>query len=230
MHYIQMIKTKFIAFFDLSSKEAFFSYILSIVIFSLAKLTPTIRPYIILITLIYIPIFSAKINHIDYLKYGLLNIDIKKSSYYLLIWIIAIFPAYFILIFVFKFAGNFKEHLFTIKLPKDILYYLAYNIIVVGFSEEFFYRGYLQPLIQKKFNFQIIPKIKLDTGIIITSLIFGLGHFLTYFTVFAALTFLPSIVFGILRNQTNNIFASALFHGISNAVLYTIIFNIGNIL
>ncbi len=225
-----MIKSKFISFFDLSSKEAFFSYILSIVIFSLAKLTPTIRPYIILITLVYIPMFSAKINHIDYLKYGLLNIDIKKSSYYLLIWIITIFPAYFILIFVFKFGSDFKEHLFTIKLPKDILYYLAYNIIVVGFSEEFFYRGYLQPLIQKRFNFQIIPKIKLDTGIIITSLIFGLGHFLTYFTVFSALTFLPSIVFGILRNQTNNILASVLFHGISNAVLYVIILNIGNIL
>ena len=230
MPYIQMIKNKFISFFDLSPREAFFSYILSIVIFSATKLTPPVRPYIILLTLIYLPVFSAKVNSIDYLKYGLMNIDLKRSFYYLFIWIIIIFPAYFILIFMFKFGSNFKEHLISIKYPKDILYYLTYNVIVVGFSEEFFYRGYLQPLIQKRFHFQIIPKIKLDTGVIVTSLIFGLGHFLTYFTIFSALTFLPSIVFGILKNQTNNILASVIFHGISNAVLYIIIFNIGNII
>jgi membrane protease YdiL (CAAX protease family) len=174
--------------------------------------------------------FSAKVNKMDYLKYGLTNINIKKSFYYLFIWIMIVFPAYFIIIFILKFGGNFKEHIINIKLPKDIAYYIIYNIVVVGFSEEFFYRGYLQPLIQKKFNYLLISKIKLDTGIIITSLIFGLGHFLTYFTIFSALTFLPSIIFGILRNQTNNILASVIFHGISNGALYIIIFNIGKII
>jgi len=225
-----MIKNKFTSFFDTSPREAFFSYILSIVIFSLAKLTPSIRPYIILMILIYIPVLSANINKFNYLKFGLLNIDLKKSFYYFFIWLIIIFPIYFILIFIFKFGTDFKSHLLSIKYPKDIIYYTFYNIIVVGFSEEFFYRGYLQPLIQKRYFKKIIPQIKLDSGVLITSLLFGLGHFLTYFTIFSALTILPSIVFGILKNQTNNILASVLFHGISNAVLYIIIFNIGNII
>jgi len=228
-----MIKDRFLSLFNGSSKEAYSAYILSIIIFSTAKLTPSIRAYIILFTLLYIPVFSAKLSNIDYFRYGLLYIreNLKKTFYYLFIWVLAIFPAYFILIFIFKFGiDGFSDKLLAIKLPKDILYYLSYNIIVVGFTEEFFYRGYLQPLIQKKHNYQLIPKLKLDTGVVITSLLFGIGHFLTYFTVFSALTFLPSIVFGILRNQTNNILASMIFHGISNAVLYVIIFNIGGII
>jgi membrane protease YdiL (CAAX protease family) len=227
-----MIKNKFLSFFNASTKEAIFSYILSILIFSIAKLSPTIRPYIILSTLIYIPILSAKIHTIDYLKYGLLNIkqNLKKTLCYLIIWIIIIFPAYFVMVFVFKFGVDFKTHLLSIKLPKDIFHHLLYNIIVVGLSEEFFYRGYLQPLVQKRFHFNIIPKIKLDSGVIIVSLMFAIGHFLTYFTIFSALTFLPSIVFGILRNQTNNILASVILHGISNSILYIIVFNIGIIL
>jgi membrane protease YdiL (CAAX protease family) len=227
-----MIKNKFLSFFNASTKEAIFSYILSILIFSIAKLSPTIRPYIILSTLIYIPILSAKIHTIDYLKYGLLNIkqNLKKTLCYLIIWIIVIFPAYFVMVFVFKFGVDFKTHLLSIKLPKDIFHHLLYNIIVVGLSEEFFYRGYLQPLVQKRFHFNIIPKIKLDSGVIIVSLMFAIGHFLTYFTIFSALTFLPSIVFGILRNQTNNILASVILHGISNSILYIIVFNIGIIL
>jgi hypothetical protein len=134
------------------------------------------------------------------------------------------------MVFVFKFGVDFKTHLLSIKLPKDIFHHLLYNIIVVGLSEEFFYRGYLQPLVQKRFHFNIIPKIKLDSGVIIVSLMFAIGHFLTYFTIFSALTFLPSIVFGILRNQTNNILASVILHGISNSILYIIVFNIGIIL
>jgi len=228
-----MTKDKLLLYFNGSSKEAFFSYALSIIIFSIAKLVPSIRGYVILFTLLYIPVFSAQISEIDYFRYGLLDIkkNLKKTFYYLFIWIIAVFPLYFIVVFIFKFGFNdFWDKLIAIKLPKDILYYLFYNITVVGLSEEFFYRGYLQPLIQKKYNYQIIPAIKLDIGVIIISLMFGIGHFLTYFTVFSALTFLPSIVFGILRNQTNNILASVIFHGISNAALYVIMFNVGNII
>lgn len=224
-----MINEKLKSIFTVSPSEALFSYLLSIAVFSVFKLLPPFRPYAIIITLVYLPVISAKVNGFDYIKYGLSNINLKKSVMYFLLWSFVIFPPYFVLIFYFKFSGDCFYKLFNLKIPKDILYFWVYNTVVVGISEEFFYRGYIQALLEKKYNFELVKFLKLNMAVILTSVMFSIGHFLTYFTVFSALTFFPSVIFGILKNQTNNIVASVFFHGLSNTVLYVIVYNIGKI-
>ncbi|MBN2695689.1 CPBP family intramembrane metalloprotease, partial [bacterium] len=99
------------------------------------------------------------------------------------------------------------------------------NIFIIGLSEEFFYRGYLQSLIKKTVQKDIIKSLNFDWAIVITSLFFSIGHFLTYFTFFSILTFFPSLVFGILKNKTGTIYSSILFHAFSNTFLYILMSN-----
>lgn len=207
-------------FFNGSLKEGIFVYVLSIIIFSLSHLIPSLSGTIIFATLLYIPVYSAHLKKIDFFDFGLKNVDWKKSILIFFIFSIIIFPAFAVLYHLYL-----RRSFVSLSFPKDILYYVFYQITIVGLSEEFFYRGYLQPMIEKVMNKKIFFSF-LTTGVLFTSFLFGIGHFLTYFTAFSALTFFPSVVFGVLRKITGNIFASVLFHGISNVLLYVIHYNL----
>ncbi len=214
--------------FDNNHKEGFLAYYISIFFFVISAPISQLHSIVVFSILLFYPIWSASIKKIDYLEYGLLNIKWKRTLYYLTIWTLVTFIPYVVVVLYFK-NDSIIHFVKKLSLPKDFLTNALFHIFAVGFSEEFFYRGYMQPLIQKKYNRYIIKAIKLDTGVLIVSLLFGVGHFLTYFTPFSLLTFFPSLVFGILKNQTDNIVASMFYHGFSNALMYLLIYNIGRI-
>ncbi len=197
-------------------KEVFFAYTLSLIIFFFARFIPFIIGTVIFATLLYIPVISAHIKKIDFFNFGLSNIDLKKSFLWFIIASITIFPTFFL-------VGSIYLSVDKIVIPKNMFEYTLQQIFIIGFSEEFFYRGYIQPLVKKSVQKEIIKTIGLDYGVVITSLLFSIGHFLTYFTFFSILTFFPSLIFGILKNKTGTIYSSMFFHGLSNISLYILI-------
>lgn len=92
--------------------------------------------------------------------------------------------------------------------------FVLMQLLLVALPEEFFFRGYLQ--------YRLGNNIK---GIIVVSILFAAGHFLTLCVwglhsldvcSQSVLTFFPSLVMGYLYYKTGTLWASILFHFLAN--------------
>ena len=89
--------------------------------------------------------------------------------------------------------------------------------------EEIVFRGLLQELVHD----YISPRCfgPLSVANLLTSLLFTAMHFLYHAPLWAALVFLPSLVFGFFKDRTGRLIAPILLHGFYNAgflLLFTV--------
>lgn len=94
---------------------------------------------------------------------------------------------------------------------------IATQIVAIALPEEMFYRGYLQSQLERRWP----PKRKwlggnLGSAVVVTSVIFALGHLVTVPHPARLSVFFPSLLFGWLRSRTGGIGASVLFHAACN--------------
>jgi len=102
----------------------------------------------------------------------------------------------------------------------DWLMLLLYHLLCVAFPEEVFYRGYMQSrlnqIFPKKIRFFGAP---IGFSLLFTTLLFALGHFMVLGAWNSLATFFPGLVFGWLRERTDSILASTLFHALCNGTI-----------
>ena len=91
------------------------------------------------------------------------------------------------------------------------------QLLVIALPEEAFYRGYLQRALDDawppKRRFLGAP---LGRGVVVTSVLFAVGHLLTEPYLGRLAVFFPALLFGWLRARTGGIGASVLLHASSN--------------
>lgn len=110
---------------------------------------------------------------------------------------------------------------FQPALPPDFVEVAFAQLVVVGLSEEFFFRGYLQTQLNRFFDrpYQVLGT-RFGWGLILAALLFGLCHIVT-----GDLTRLRVIFFGLfagwLRERTDTIAVPAAYHGCAN-ILYEV--------
>lgn len=97
--------------------------------------------------------------------------------------------------------------------PRSFASNAAAQVLMVALPEEAFYRGYLQTRLQDVFG---QGKSGVWLAILMTSVIFAVGHFVTIHHAQRLAVFFPSLLFGILRHRTKGIGASILFHASCN--------------
>jgi membrane protease YdiL (CAAX protease family) len=94
--------------------------------------------------------------------------------------------------------------------------FILVQLLLVALPEEVFFRGYLQNKLGNNLK-----------GVIIVSLLFAIGHFITLclggnysmsLCSQALLTFFPSLVMGYLYLVTGTLWASIIFHFLANVV------------
>lgn len=119
--------------------------------------------------------------------------------------------------------------LFAIARLGDPLSVFVFYLFFVGFGEEFLFRGYIQSRLNTAFgkNF-IFMGVHVGWGLIITSLLFGLMHVLNIGSWAADgwelawwwgfWTFFSGLVLGFVREKTGSIYASAILHGLPQAI------------
>jgi hypothetical protein len=91
------------------------------------------------------------------------------------------------------------------------------QLLGIAFPEEAFYRGYLQTALDRAWPpTRRILGAQLGLGVVVTSLLFALGHYLTEPNPGRLAVFFPSLVFGYLRARTGGIGASMVFHTLCN--------------
>lgn len=91
------------------------------------------------------------------------------------------------------------------------------QLVIIALPEEAFYRGYLQSRLDDALPGRVrILGAEVGPALVITSVIFALGHFATIREPARLAVFFPSLVFGWLRARTKGIGASVAFHASCN--------------
>jgi hypothetical protein len=98
------------------------------------------------------------------------------------------------------------------------------HLLVVAFPEEAFFRGYLQTALQRRYpsGWNLLGG-GLGTGVLLTSVLFALGHFASLPNPGRLAVFFPSLLFGWLRNRTGGIGASVLTHAACNVLVVVLV-------
>jgi uncharacterized protein len=100
------------------------------------------------------------------------------------------------------------------------------HLLVVALPEEAFFRGYLQSALDRRYPPRLVLwGAHLGPGLLITSVLFALGHFLSIPDAGRLAVFFPSLLFGWLRAKTGGIGASVVCHALCN--LYVIMLGRG---
>lgn len=115
-------------------------------------------------------------------------------------------------------ATTLRHARFVLALkPLDALNEIAGQIVIIALPEEVFYRGYLQSRLDEAWA----PRWKVlgaavGPALVVTSVIFALGHFATQRDPARLAVFFPSLVFGWLRARTGGVGAGIAFHAACN--------------
>jgi membrane protease YdiL (CAAX protease family) len=114
-----------------------------------------------------------------------------------------------------KYRGSF---IWPFGISKTINLLLV-NLIAVALPEEFFYRGFIMPLLlkTKQLN-KMSSRWKIFSVLIIQAVLFALGHFLVDGNPIRLAVFFPGFIFGAIALKSGSITAPIIFHGLANFV------------
>lgn len=132
----------------------------------------------------------------------------------------------FLLIVLFSSVMNFLSHAILPQMPTffdnlgttSVSKFYLVSIFVAPFSEEIFFRGFLQGILTKKFG--------LHKGIAFTVAVFSVLHtaYIPYSSAFLSIIFM-GFVLSYVKHQTHSIIPCIVIHFLNNILAYTILFN-----
>jgi membrane protease YdiL (CAAX protease family) len=106
---------------------------------------------------------------------------------------------------------------FALRLPAGILLLALSQLLVVALPEEVFFRGYLMSRLEERWPSQRrLWGATVGWPLLISSLLFGLGHFLVDFQPGRLAVMFPALVFGWMRQRTGSLAPAAVFHALCN--------------
>jgi len=166
-----------------------------------------------------VPFVILTVTRRPYDVYGL-TLRNPGSLRFHLVTIAVIFGGYALLHYAFARAVLGLH--FVPALPPDFGQVVFGQLVIIGLSEEFFFRGYLQTQLNQYFDrrFQFLG-VRFGWGLILAAVLFGVCHIVT-----GDLTRLRVIFFGLfagwLRERTDTIAVPAAYHGCAN-ILYEVL-------
>lgn len=185
----------------------------------LAAVTLPLAVYFRLPTLwFFAPFLVATLARRDYAEYGLTLRGCGSLRFHLLVCL-CIFGPYLVGHYLFGRVVLGREFHFT--LPPDFGQRVLEQMLFIGLSEEFFFRGYCQTEFNRYFGrpFRFIGA-PWGWGLIWASVLFGVCHL-----VDGDFTRMRTAFFGLfagwLRERTQSIAVPAAYHGVSN-LLYDV--------
>ena len=94
---------------------------------------------------------------------------------------------------------------------------VAGQLLLIALPEESFYRGYLQTRLDEALPWRVnVAGGRVGVGLLVTSVVFALGHVATVRDPTRLAVFFPSLIFGWLRSRTGGVGASIAFHASCN--------------
>lgn len=208
------------------------------ILFQVARAVPFIAQNLqafVAAAFIYVPVWSARRRCDDLAVYGFTTRPRRRSLVFAVIGPALVFPIFlvgFVLFYQFICADHALavlapptwctryigwSGLFHPRAPADFLLGTVNQLIVVALPEELFFRGYLLGLLEAA----LPPRRRLWGGgvgraLLLSAVLFALGHFLVDFDARRLATFFPGLLFGWMRSATGNIAAGTFVHAAAN--------------
>lgn len=174
---------------------------------------------IVALLFLYVPIGISWLKKvpIDFVDRGFGQY--MRSLGVFLIAAIIIFPLFFAVAHWWQ-LHVFDRSAFIVARFPHLLETIAFQLLLVAFPEEFFFRGYFQSAMKgiMKGRWRILGA---DLGWywILTALIFAFAHTVVFYKWWQFSIFFPALLFGYLRERTGTVTAPALFHAASNVLM-----------
>lgn len=184
---------------------------------------------------IYIPVWSARRRGVDLNEYGFTTRPRRRSLAFALVGPAIVFPLFLVGFVLFyriacttpalealapaawcrRFVG--WSGLAHPQLPADFLWSALNQVVVVALPEELFFRGYLLARLEDA----LPPRRRMLGGgigcaLVLSALLFALGHVLVDLDPRRLATFFPGLLFGWMRSATGNIAAGTFVHASAN--------------
>jgi hypothetical protein len=106
---------------------------------------------------------------------------------------------------------------FTLQLPAGLALLALSQLLVVALPEEVFFRGYLMSRLEERWpSRHRLWGAAVGWPLLISSLLFGLGHFLVDFQPARLAVMVPALVFGWMRQRAGSLAPAAVFHALCN--------------
>ncbi|HEX7599528.1 MAG TPA: CPBP family intramembrane glutamic endopeptidase, partial [Polyangia bacterium] len=106
---------------------------------------------------------------------------------------------------------------FSLHLPAGLLLLALSQLLVVALPEEIFFRGYLMSRLEERWpSRRRLWGASVGWPLLVSSLLFGLGHFLVDFQPGRLAVMFPALVFGWMRQRTGSLAPAAMFHALCN--------------
>ena len=106
---------------------------------------------------------------------------------------------------------------FSLKLPAGFALLALSQVLVVALPEEVFFRGYLMSRLEERWpSRHRFLGASVGWPLLVSSLLFGLGHFLVDFQPARLAVMVPALVFGWMRQRTGSLAPAAVFHALCN--------------
>lgn len=107
--------------------------------------------------------------------------------------------------------------------PSNLPLLVAYHLFYVAMPEEMFYRGYMQTRLDEVWapRWSIAGAV-VGPGLLVTCVLFALGHSLVVVQWWHVFIIIPSLGFGWLRARTGGMLAGAFFHAWCNVTVGTL--------
>jgi len=104
-----------------------------------------------------------------------------------------------------------------LRLPDDFLVLALSQILVVAVPEEVFFRGYLLARFEERWPSRSrFLGASVGAPLVVTSVLFALGHFLVDLQPARLAVFFPALAFGWMRSRSGSIAPGAVFHALCN--------------
>ena len=107
----------------------------------------------------------------------------------------------------------------ALRLPPNFPLLVLSQLVVVAIPEELFFRGYLMERLERVWPpTRRLLGAPVGLALVVSSVLFALGHLLVIPNPQRLAVFFPALVFGWMRARTGSIAAGAVFHALCNLV------------
>lgn len=138
---------------------------------------------------------------------------VRAAAFALACAAVVFVPFAFGFFYWFKPKGHYHFPFDALSLGRELLLQIA----LVAFPEEAFYRGFLQTSLARAEGPRVrVLGAEVGASLLVTSLLFAIGHFATIPAPARLAVFFPSLLFGWLRVRTGGIGAAVLLHALCN--------------
>jgi uncharacterized protein len=105
----------------------------------------------------------------------------------------------------------------SLRMPEDFALLAATQVLVVALPEELFFRGYLLGQLAARWPARrSLAGAPVGAALVLSALLFALGHFLVDFNPQRLAVFFPGLVFAWMRLRSGSLLPGTLYHALCN--------------